>query len=83
MSEANAKLKRLYDARTASPISPIRERPTWRCRDQLSKPDAMASSSETVGALNSAQIHGTHVPGGGAVHSVKSRLTRSGARALI
>jgi hypothetical protein len=27
-----------------------------------------------VGALNSAHIHGTHVPGGGAVHSIESGL---------
>ena len=35
------------------------------CRDRLAPPNR--------GSLNSAHIHGTHVPGGGAVHSINTR----------
>ena len=46
-------------------------KPTSRCRDRSSRLSAWVAPPNR-GSLNSTHIHGTHVPGGGAVHSINS-----------
>jgi hypothetical protein len=70
-------MKRLAELADRGP-----ERPTSRYPDRLSWPFASVAPPNR-GSLNSAHIHGTHAPGGGAVHSIKSGSPGLSRRGLL